>query len=263
MRRRITQKALYVGAILLFLLLSLSLYQQRGMTFVYGQESEVQTEEENTDAEQSSADSEDQEGQEEETETVEDQQVEELKDKVASKVAELTETEYGTAGFVQTVEDTTILLNTRTSEVEVFVDEDITSIYTVENGSLKDRELEDIEITDYLTITGPKLEGTLNANMIIIDTSYTVRSGKIIEANEDDFYLSVITLDKTTYTLDIEKETQQEMYNMQTSEIEGIGFSKLKEGDTIHFTAQAGWRDDQERFSVTSLLIIPQEYFIK
>lgn len=192
-----------------------------------------------------------------------DEEIEELKNKIESKVEELTDSQYGTAGFVQKMKEESIMLNTRTEEIEVFIDEDITEIYAIENGSRQDRDFEDLEITDYITVIGPQLEGVINANEILFDSSYTVRSGKILEVNEDDFYVSVLMLDKTTYILDIEEETSSEMYNIKNKVLESIGFSKLKEGDTIHFTAQAGWREDQDRFSVSSLVIIPQEYFLR
>lgn len=232
-------------------------YSQYHKLSVYAQEENADTEE--VTETQSDEDTEDS----SEDQDIDEKEVQELKEKVASKVEEMTETEYGTSGFIQKINDNTLILSTETDEIDILVDEDITEIYAIEKGSLRDRDIDDLEITDYITVAGPRLEGTLNANTIIIDTAYTVRSGKIIEVNEDDFYISVITLDKTTYTLDVEKNTIKKMYNIQTNEIEEVGFSKLKEGDTIHFTAQTGWRDDQDRFSVHSFLIIPQEYFQK
>jgi hypothetical protein len=218
------------------------------------EESDPADEGEETSDQQDSEDSED---------GIDDKEIEQIKETVASTVEELTQSTYGTAGFIQTVEDGVIRLNTRDDDIEVIIDEDITEIYALEDGALKDRDEDDLEITDYITVIGPELEGTLNANTIILDTAYTVRSGKIVEVNEDDFYISVLTLDRTTYTLDVEKNTTTELYNIQSQELEQIGFSKLKEGDTVHFTGPTGWRDDQDRFSVTSLLVIPQEYFLK
>lgn len=91
-----------------------------------------------------------------------------------------------------------------------------------------------------------------------------MKSGKITEVNKDDYYIKVITSTKDTITLDIENATSMTMMDIKSLEAAKVGFSKLKEGDTIHFTVKrTGDEKEQNRYSAERLLIIPQEYFLK
>jgi hypothetical protein len=92
---------------------------------------------------------------------------------------------------------------------------------------------------------------------------YAVLSGKITDINKDDFSIKVSTTDKDTYTLDIENSTNQTLMDIKTLELDKIGFSKLKEGDTIHFVIKKTGTEKEKRFTAIKLVIIPQEYFQK
>ena len=86
--------------------------------------------------------------------------------------------------------------------------------------------------------TGPTVDKSINANVVLVDDAYIVQSGKITEINKTDFFIKVTSQDKEEYTLDIEAGTKQNMINPKTLEIEKIGFSKIKEGDVVHFAAK-------------------------
>jgi hypothetical protein len=46
--------------------------------------------------------------------------------------------------------------------------------------------------------------------------------------------------------------------------MEKSGFSKIKEGDTVHFVVKkTGEEKELNRYSAQKILVIPQEFFIK
>ncbi|EKE14431.1 MAG: hypothetical protein ACD_12C00509G0001 [uncultured bacterium] len=53
------------------------------------------------------------------------------------------------------------------------------------------------------------------------------------------------------------------MINIKTLLKETIGFSKLKEGDTVHFVVKKTGTEKNNEYSAYKILVIPQEYFIK
>ncbi|MDO9027431.1 MAG: hypothetical protein Q7U68_01010, partial [Candidatus Roizmanbacteria bacterium] len=64
--------------------------------------------------------------------------------------------------------------------------------------------------------------------------------------------------------------TKQFIVNIKTLEIERVGFSKIKEGDTVHFVVKKTGNPLRQladggnnNYSAIKILIIPQEYFIK
>ena len=110
------------------------------------------------------------------------------------------------------------------------------------------------------------VDNVITANVVLIDENFLVNSGKITEVDKENYNIKVLTSDKNTYNLNIETYTKQFMVNIKTLGIEGVGFSKIKEGDTVHFVVKkignppAGGNNN---YSATKILIIPQEYFIK
>lgn len=53
------------------------------------------------------------------------------------------------------------------------------------------------------------------------------------------------------------------MVNIKTLDLERVGFSKVKEGDTVHFVVKKTGEEKNNSYSAIKILIIPQEYFIK
>lgn len=89
-------------------------------------------------------------------------------------------------------------------------------------------------------------------------------TGKITNVNSEDFTVDMIALDKTNYTLDVQTQTSQQMLNIKTLELEKIGFSKLKEGDSIHVVVLSNLENPKTtRFDAERILIVPNEYFIQ
>lgn len=192
--------------------------------------------------------------------------VSKLKEKVAEKVQELKKNnKKAVAGYIKKIENNIVKIITKDeSEIEIEIDDTLTSFYDILSGKIVEKTQSDFKIGDYIFSTGPEIDQTLTANEIYKDREFNVFSGKISSVDSDKFTISVVSVDKITYTLDIEKSTKIQLLNIKTLETEKIGFSKLKEGDSVHVVVKADPKDPkQTRFSADKLLVIPNEYFLQ
>lgn len=191
------------------------------------------------------------------------EEVDKLKEKVAEKVEELHRQEKATAGVVTKVDGNRLTMRTPDgANTAVTIDDTLTDFFEISGTKTSDLQQEDIETGNYIFVTGPEIGDSITANVIYRDTPYIVSSGKITEVNSDDFTIRVLTVDKTEYVLDIEKKSDQKILDIKTLETEKIGFTKLKEGDSVHFVVKANPEDPkQSKFSAARILVVPNEFF--
>ncbi len=194
-----------------------------------------------------------------------DSEVDKLKEKVAEKVSELSEnSDEVTAGVITKIADNSFSLNTDNSEVEVTTDNTLTSYYEVQSTSFLEVKRDNFIKGDYIFVIGPEINGVITANAVYKDQKFMVLTGKITKVNQTDFSIDILSLDKTTYTLDIQTTTNQRLLNIKTLALEAIGFSKLKEGDSIHVVVKSNLKNPKStRYDASRLLIVPNEYFIQ
>ncbi len=204
------------------------------------------------------------------TTSEEDVFIKTLKDKLATKVAELRESNIkavsGVVTEVKTPKKITGLKikNWKDEVYDIKIDSDLTKFFQISSGVKKEVKVSEIEQDSYIIVTGIIKDKTIDANFVYIDEQFIVGSGTVTEANKEDFFISVISTDKINYTLDIEKNTKQQLLNIKTLVPENVGFSKIKVGDSIHFVVKkTGTEKEANRYSAQKVLIIPQEYFSK
>ena len=196
----------------------------------------------------------------------ETKEIKDLKDKIATKVAELQkENQKAIAGVVLSNKDGVVMLKANDdAEYEVKIDDTLTKIYQIVGAQKKEVKFSDVKKNSYIIVTGPLIDKTVTANFIYLDDRFIVRAGKITEADSEDYFIKVTTTEKDDYILDIETTTTSQMLNIKTLTPEKIGFSKIKEGDTVHFVVrEAGQKEEPNRYSASKILIVPQEYFMK
>lgn len=191
-------------------------------------------------------------------------QIKILKDKIATKVAQLRrENKQVVSGYVTKKENELITVTTRDEkQYQVFVDETLTKIYRISANSKKEIKLADLEKDNFVIATGSLVEDSLNADILYQDQEYIIGLGKIADVTKSDYTIRVITAEKDEYTFDIEPYTKQQIVDVKTTSINASGFSKLKVGDTLHFAFKKA-ASKTNRFSALRILIIPQELFVK
>jgi len=194
------------------------------------------------------------------------QDIEQFKDKLASKVAELQKKdEKAFSGFVTEINGKEISFKTNDNETFIAeIDDVLTKFYSLITGVKKEIQLEDINKDTYIIVTGPINGKIITANNIYIDTHYLSDSGIINEVNSTDYSIKVSLIENESLTVDIETSTKKYSINPESFKLETIGFSKIKSGDTIHFIYEkTNSSKAEKRYSAEKIIIIPQEYFSK
>jgi len=193
-----------------------------------------------------------------------DKNIQQLKDKIANKVSEIRKkNNKAISGFVLSNDGNKMIINNNGEENQVKFDDTLTKYFKITGAQKKEIKANDVKKNDYAIVSGVMADNIITANVVLIDENFLVDSGKIIEVNKDSFNIKVSTSDKTIYSLDVETNTKQFMLNIKLLEMEKVGFSKIKEGDTVHFVVKKTGEEKNNNYSAIKILIIPQEYFIK
>ncbi len=173
-------------------------------------------------------------------------------------------------GIVSKIKDSIVTINATEGVDEktysIKIDDTLTHLYRIAGTKTNEIKKGDLEEGDYIIVTGQMLDNTVEANDVYIDEQFLVKTGRISEISKTDYYLKVITYDKDEYTLDIQNSTRQFMLNVKTKEIESIGFSKMKEGDSVHFVVSKtnpGTSKEKNRYDAIRVLVIPQEFSVQ
>src|SRR3989339_713460 len=197
--------------------------------------------------------------------SVEDSDIKTLKEKVANKVSEIRQkNNKAISGFVLSNKSSIIKLKTyENEEFEVELDDTLTKYFKITGIQKKEIKADDIEKDDYIIDTGVLVDKRITANSVFVDEGFLVEVGKVAEIDKENYSIKIVTTAKDNFTLDIENSTKQSMLNIKTNVTELAGFSKIKEGDTIHFVVKQLAINKNNSYSAVKILIIPQEYFLK
>jgi ribosome maturation factor RimP len=191
--------------------------------------------------------------------------VQDLKDKLATKVAELRkQNQKAVSGIIQEINTKTITIKDADDKsVQVKLDDVLTRAFDINGVVKKEIKVDTLKKGDYIIIAGPATDNTVTANAIYRDQQYLVGSGKITEVNKTDFTLRVATEDKENLTIDVDNKSRRFLVDSRTLAKEVIGFTKIKEGDTVHYVlTKTGQEKVKDRYPALRIVIIPQEYFI-
>ncbi|EKE13709.1 MAG: hypothetical protein ACD_12C00856G0002 [uncultured bacterium] len=199
------------------------------------------------------------------TSSAEESDIKVLKEKVANKVSEIRQkNNKAISGFVISNKSSFITLKTyENEEFEVELDDTLTKYFKISGTQKKEIEADVIEKDDYIIVTGVLIDKKITANSIFVDEGFLVETGKVTEIDKENYSIKIVTTAKDNFTLDIENSTKQSMLNIKTNVTELAGFSKIKEGDTVHFVVKQLASNKNNSYSAVKILIIPQEYFLK
>jgi len=193
-------------------------------------------------------------------------EVQKLKDNLVNKVAQIQKKDLRVVvGKVTEITKTSIKVTGDDATVyTVVLDDVVTKYYSLKNGAKKELEGSDIAEDDYVIVAG-LVDGTkVTANSIYVDTQVIVGTGSVATIDKIDFSLVVNSFSRIRYTIDVESSTKIALLDSKTLELETAGFSKIKEGDAVHFVLKVtGTEKEKNRYSAQKMLIIPQEYFLK
>ncbi len=177
--------------------------------------------------------------------------LDEIKNKVASRVAELNLVEKkGVVGTVESISDTQIIIKT-ISDKRRIIDVDEFSEFSSPNDV--SFGISDIKQDDLISILGlyNKDSERLLARFINEVTIPIFLNGAISEIDEEEFTLTLITHQNIEYIVDVERVTKT--YEFVQGELEDSGFSKI---DILKNAVVAGFENPKEKGRITASKII-------
>ena len=163
--------------------------------------------------------------------------IEDLKDRLATKVAELRQTSRRAIfGTVKSTSITSFVVETKTKDVKIEMLDEIKVIQYLK-GKRTALTTDDIAKGDLVAVFGDH-DATLDllkANIVFIQGASPARiSGTVTTRDDQEFTLTVTTPQNQSYIIDIEKATKTLAWDRQKKEIAKSGFSKIAIGATVH-----------------------------
>ena len=182
-------------------------------------------------------------------------QVEELKERLATKVAELKNFQQRAIfGTVRDISVATFTVETATKQIKIELTDDLKVVQYV-RGKRTQLTEEDIDTGDMVAVFGDYDESLdlLRAKVLFIQgTLPTIISGTVREINRADFTLTLKTRDGQDYIVDIETSTKSDLWIKGEGVSKG-GFSKIRVGETLHVVG-SDYNEKEHRMSADRIL---------
>ncbi len=168
------------------------------------------------------------------------QQLESLKDRLATKVAELRQSQrMAVFGTIKSVSISTFTVETKTKDLKIELTDDI-KVFQMLKGKRTALKTDNLEKGDIVTVFG-EYDNTLEllkTSVVFIQGVAPLQvSGTITETNKTDYTITITAPDSKTYIIDFETTTKTSLWN-GSALVKG-GFSTFTVGDIIHVTGSA------------------------
>ena len=180
-----------------------------------------------------------------------DSQIDQLKNKVASRVAELKLVEKrGIVGTVESVSDTEITINNLDDKTRIINVDEFTKFSSSEDNTFG---ISDIKKGSQIAVLGlyNKDSERLLARFIDQTVIPQILYGVVTKRDEKNFTVTLSTEDGTSYVVDIERITKT--YDYLDGDLEISGFTKIK---TMENALVVGYADPKEKDRLTAGRII-------
>lgn len=165
------------------------------------------------------------------------QKIEDLKDRLATKVAELRQTSHRAIyGSVKSTSVTSFVVETKTKDVKIEQTDDIKVIQYLK-GERTALTPDDIAKGDNVTVFGDydMTLDLLKATIVVIQSPTLQRiSGSVTARDDREYTLTIKNPQEVTYIVDIEKSTKTRMWDREKKALVKSGFSKIGPGNVIH-----------------------------
>lgn len=182
--------------------------------------------------------------------------IEDLKDRLATKVAELRQTSRKAIfGTVKSTSLTSFVVETKTKDIKIELTDELKVIQYLK-GKRTTLTAEDIAKGDTVAVFGgyDTTLDLLKAAVVLIQSASPERvSGKVTARDEKAFTLTIATPQSQTYTIDIEKSTKTLAWDREKKELVKSGFSKIATGSAVHVVGTPVLKQER-RISATRIL---------
>ena len=181
--------------------------------------------------------------------------VDDLKERIATKVAELRQTQQiALAGTVSDLSVSTLSIETQTKEVKFELTDDI-GVAQIVRGQRTELDIDDVDEGDFVVVFGDH-DTTLDvvsAKFIFIQLVPPVRlSGTVTEVDRDENTFTVMASGDRSVVVDFERTTLMNVWTKEGGISRG-GFSRITVSDSVHVLGTPVPRQEN-RLSATRIL---------
>jgi len=188
------------------------------------------------------------------------EQIRELRERVATKVAELKEKgKRAWYGEIKSISGTTIILTTKQGEKTILTDED-TIFLRIGAGGRKKITLANLVVGEQIVALGQvdTEKGEMTAKVIIGKILPININGKVTAVDVEGGTLTVATLHRGSFIVDVETTTKILAWEKGKG-LTKSGLSKIKVGDRVHvngFTTTKP-KEGENRITGNRILVLP------
>lgn len=186
--------------------------------------------------------------------------IEVLKEKIATKVAEMREEEKGAlTGTVKDVSESKITLSTLAGDKTFSFSED-TTCYSLKEDTKKETALKEIEKENIITVFGyyDQEKTTLSAKYIYLESPPVRIRGKIVDIDKTNYTITVKEK-QGEVVVDVEKYTKASLFDRKNKNFVSAGFSKMESGDITHILADPNTKTENKQVSARNIYLLRVE----
>lgn len=181
--------------------------------------------------------------------------VDDLKERIATKVAELRQTqEQALSGTVSDITVSTISIETQTKEVKIELNDDIL-VYQILRGRRTKIAIDDVDENDFVVVFGEhdSTLDVLSAKLIFIQALPPERiSGIVSGVDRDENTFTIRASGDRSVVVDFERTTVANVWSKEAG-ITKAGFSRLAVGDSVHVQGRPAPKQEN-RLTATRIL---------
>lgn len=186
------------------------------------------------------------------------QKIEDLKDRIATKVAQLKTTQRRAVyGKVKSVSITSFTVETTSRDLKIELTDELTVIQYLK-GKRTTLTPEDISKGDTVVVFG-QFDTTLDlltAHIVFIQRALPEHTaGTVTDKNDKEFTLTVTTPQGQAVIIDIEKTTKTILWGKEKKELVKSGFMAIKTGSIVHIIGTSVPKQEH-RMSADRILIL-------
>lgn len=191
--------------------------------------------------------------------TSRNQQIKELKEKIATKVAELKILAPKVLlGEIKTLSDQKIIITVQETDVNIELSDDTSFSYVSEDGNKKDIKVGQLKVGQKIIVWGTfnKEAQTMTATGVVARDLAKVLTGQIASIDKKNYQFTVS--DKSgvlPYTFDINPPTKINILG-DDNKLTKIGFSKLAVGQTVYIYGFVGEKTDNKTLLSAKRIIV-------
>lgn len=184
--------------------------------------------------------------------------IQNLKEKIATKVAELQKTDKKIIkGTILSINDNELkIIDVNKQIFTVLIDELTVDLFQLRAGSRQKIEKKDLKENLHVLVYGTVVENSLTPDRIYTYTPELFFEGRLQNVNSD-YSIEIVSNNGSIRTFDIEISTRQKLFDKKAMKIVTSGFSKYKVGDYV--IASYSDETNSTRSSALRTIIIPQE----